>query len=468
MRKARNIYYTLGANILTFIMGIVTGFIIPKFLGIESYAYVKLFTFYITYVGISHFGFLDGIYIRYGAYDYDEIPKEKFRGYFRYLLVIQIIEAIIMLVILKIVMVDIDRSFIMIWVVINMIISNLTTLFAFIHQFTKRFKVFSINLVLNKLIYVIGSLVFIYCNLLGYKPFIVLQTAINIIILCVYIYINKELVFGKCESIRDNISEYINITKSGFFIMIGNFMGIFILGLDRLFVDRFFTLNEFSMYSFAYTLISLFFILLNSITTVIYPYLARMNRDNSKIVYERIRIALTSIMSITLVGYFAIKMIINTYLPKYEASLPILIFLVPTVIYSAQINILIINYYKILQETKAYTKNNIIALLLGLVTNIVALAMFKSVVSIAAATLISFALWLLYSDYYFNKTINVNYKKASFVELLIVIVFIITTSIHNWLLGASIYSGIIIIILFICCRNEIKETINGIRENSKV
>ena len=461
----KNIYYTLGANILTFLMGIVTGFIIPKFLGIEDFGYVKIFAFYVTYVGISHFGFLDGIYIKYGAYDYEDIPREKFRGYFRYLLGLQIIEAILMIGLLSMMSIGQDRRFIIFFVAINMIIMNITTLFAFIHQFTKKFKIFSINMILNKLIYVSGALIFIYFNLLGYKNFVVLQTIINLLILSIYIWVNKELVFGSAESIRKNLKEYIEITKNGFFIMVGNFMGVVILGLDKLFVDAFFTLEDFSMYSFSYTLISLFFILLNSLTTVIYPYLARMDSKDSSSIYNKIRIGLSILMSVVLVGYFFIKAIVINILPEYIASLEILIFLVPTIIYSSQINILIANYYKILKETKGYTKNNLMALVIGVFTNIIAYSFFKSVVAIAIATLISFMLWLLYSDRYFAKLINIKYKKATYLEITVIILFIFSANFENFILGGVFYTIILGGILGAFYLKDIKICIESLKNN---
>ncbi|MGL4450815.1 MAG: lipopolysaccharide biosynthesis protein [Sarcina sp.] len=464
-KRMKNIYYTLGANILTFLMGIVTGFIIPKFLGVEDFGYIKLFTFYTTYIGITHFGFLDGIYIKYGAYEYEDIPKEKFRGYFRYLVSLQIIEAIIIVGIFQLMNLDGNRYFIVLLVIFNMIIMNITTLFAFIHQFTKRFKIFSVNIVLNKFIYVAGSLIFIYLNMLGYKEFIILQTIINIVILLIYIYINKDLVWGKSEKVSENLKEYINLTKSGFFIMIGNFMGVVILGLDKMFVDTFFTLKDFSMYSFSYTLISLFFILLNSLTTVIYPYLARMKSENAAEVYSKIRIGLTVLMSSTLVGYFGIEWIVSIYLPEYKESLKILVFLVPTIIYSSQINILVANYYKILKETKGYTKNNLVALILGVTTNIVAYSCFKSVIAIAAATLISFVLWLLYSDIYFAKKINVSYKKAMSLEVIVVSLFIFSVGFENTFISASVYIIILTSVLIIFYSKDIKNCILSLKSN---
>ena len=462
--KLKNIYYTLGANILTFLMGIITAFVIPKSILTNDYAYIKIFAFYITYVGISHLGFLDGIYIKYGAYDYKDIPKERFRGYFKYLLSLQIIESIILIMIVSALNIDSDRSFIMVLTIINMVIMNLTTFFAFIHQFTKRFKLFSVNLVINKLIYVFGALIFIYSNMLGYKPFVILQTLINLLILFIYIYINKELVFGKSDSIIKNLRKYLKLSKSGFFIMIGNFMGIFILGLDKLFIDIFFEVKDFAMYSFAYTLIALFFILVNSITTVIYPYLSRMNSENSAMVYSRIRIGLSSMMSVVLVGYFVLKAIVINFLPKYIDSLDILIFLVPTILYSSQINILIANYYKILKETKAYTKNNLVAFAIGLVTNIIAYVFFKSSLAIAMATLISFAIWLLYSDCYFAKKIGIKFKKATILEVSTIIIFIICANMEDLFIGAIIYISMIIAILSIFYFKDLKECFYSLKE----
>lgn len=465
--KKKNLVYTLLANILTFVMGIVTGFVIPKFLGIDDYGYIKLFTFYITYVGIFHFGFLDGIYIKYGSYDYKDIPKEKFRGYFRYLVILQIVESVILYFILTNSVIGKERYIILLFVIFNMTLTNLTTFFAFIHQFTKRFKVFSINLVLQKLIYVIGALILIYLNILGYVPFIILQTIINIIILGIYVYINKEVVFGKSEKVQNIKEECFNITKSGFFIMIGNFTGVIILGMDRIFVDKFFTLEEFAIYSFCYTLISLFFILLNSLTTVIYPYLARNERNEDDYVYENIRFLLTVIMAITFVAYFAIKIVIMSFLPKYMSSLGVLIFLIPTVLYSAQINILIANYYKILKLTKEYTKNNIIALTIGILTNIVAIIFLKDIQAIAFATLISFMLWVLYSDITFKKILKIRIKRNFILDIICISLFILSTKMNNIGLGILLYIIGLALVISVFYKKDSIRSIKFLKEKSK-
>ena len=121
-KKLKDLWYIFCANFLNFLMGIVTGFLVPKFLGIDDYAYVKIFTFYITYVGISHLGLIDGIYIKYGSFEYDELPREKIRGYAKVLLVMQIIEAIALSVLMSVLVGNQNRIIIFIFTFFNMII----------------------------------------------------------------------------------------------------------------------------------------------------------------------------------------------------------------------------------------------------------------------------------------------------------------------------------------------------------
>lgn len=464
-RRLKDLIYAFSANFLNFLMGFVTGFIIPKFLGIDDYAYLKVFTFYVTYVGVSHLGFLDGIYIKYGAYDYENLPREKFRGYVRFLILFQVIEAIILSTLAFIFIGNENRTIIVLFTIFNMIILNLTSLWAFIHQFTKRFKLFSINTILTKLLYVIGSLGLIFSGLLGYLNYVILQTIINIIILLIYTYYNKELVFGKADSMKGILLDAKKLINMGFFIMIGNFMSTIILGIDRIFVDRFFTIKDFAIYSFAYTLISLFYILLNSVQMVIYPYLTRAKENTYKQVYEVIRISITMLMSITLCGYFVIKFIVSEFLPQYVDSFGILIFLVPTVIYSGQMNILISNYYKVLHKTKEYTTNNIVAFILSVVTNLIAFIIWKNIISIAIATLISFILWLIYSDWYFIKIIKVNVIRAYVLDFLVITLFLFTAYFFEWYVGLVIYAVLLAILLMLNNRKDIKNLISLIKKD---
>ena len=305
-KNLKNIVYTTFANLLNMIIGIVTGLIIPKFLGVQEFAYFKIFTFYLTYVGLMHFGFVDGIYIKYGKYDYEELPKKKFRLYFIFLFISQVVIFIVGTMMLTTLYSNNTRKIIYIFILLNMIFVNLIAFFTFISQFTKRFKLYSFNLIASKVIFVIGICIVFFLGKRHHFYFIIVQTVSNVLILVSYIAFNKELVLGSVEKVSSVFREIKAILGIGIFVLIGNFVNIIIFGLDRLFIDKFFDLNTFAMYSFAFSIISLFYLLLNGITAVIYPYLARKNEEKWASTYIKLKIILISIIGLSMSGFFVL------------------------------------------------------------------------------------------------------------------------------------------------------------------
>lgn len=87
----RGLFQILLANIISLIIGIGMSFLVPKYLSIESYAAYKTYALYISYAGFFHFGYADGMYLKYGGKKIDEIEKrdlsDNFRNYFLIVLI---------------------------------------------------------------------------------------------------------------------------------------------------------------------------------------------------------------------------------------------------------------------------------------------------------------------------------------------------------------------------------------------
>lgn len=67
----------LFANILNMMFSIGTNFLLPKFLSIDSYSQIKTYQLYITYVAILHLGYNDGMYLKFGGKNLDEIQHDE-------------------------------------------------------------------------------------------------------------------------------------------------------------------------------------------------------------------------------------------------------------------------------------------------------------------------------------------------------------------------------------------------------
>ena len=194
-KTIKNILFIAISNIIKLISSILIGFIIPKILGVTDYGYYKIFILYMTYVGLFHFGFIDGIYLKYGGVDYNELNKIKFRSYFRFLLYMETIIAVIGLV-MTIIFIKGDKQFIFIMLFINLIAINMTTFFQFISQITSRFKEYSSRIIILSITNILIILILYFFNLTNYKIYTQLIVVTNFLLLMWYIYTYKDIVFG--------------------------------------------------------------------------------------------------------------------------------------------------------------------------------------------------------------------------------------------------------------------------------
>lgn len=74
----KGIVAVLIANLVNVAFSLATNFLLPKYLSIESYAGIKEFQLYVSYVGLFHLGFVDGIYLKYGGKTLEKMLTKSF------------------------------------------------------------------------------------------------------------------------------------------------------------------------------------------------------------------------------------------------------------------------------------------------------------------------------------------------------------------------------------------------------
>ena len=76
-KNLAKVFFSQGLSVFS---GVMVGFIIPKILGVEEYGFYRTYTMYFTYTSLLHFGFVDGILLKYSGQDYDNLNKYKLRA----------------------------------------------------------------------------------------------------------------------------------------------------------------------------------------------------------------------------------------------------------------------------------------------------------------------------------------------------------------------------------------------------
>lgn len=450
-KDIQNVIMVGTSSMLSLIVGVGIGIIIPKFIGVEDYAYYQIYALYASFVSILHFGFINGIYLKFGSYDYDDLPQEKFRGYTKFLVITQTIISLIIIFIMVVRGLDVDRNYALLFVGINVVLLNGVTYLSYINQFTKRFFIDSILLNVQNILQILMIVFLLIFKIKTYKYLLYFVTGTNLVRILGLILVNKEMCFGSSVPIREIIDESKGFIAAGFFMMVSEWMGTIIMSIDKLFVENGFAITDFGLYSFAVSVATTVFAIINTIANVIFPYLARVGKDKLSRYYEILSIVLL-FMAILVMGlFYPMEFFLDWILPDYHDSIRFIFLLFPSILFKTLITMVCANFYKVLMLTKKYTWNTIYAFVLAVVSDAIAFFIWHTMDAIAIASVISFVLWYLTTDFFFAKKLELGRVEQFKRYLLIVLscIFLYSGKIFNNSIIAFIYYYVATLIVFV-------------------
>lgn len=415
-------------NFFQLIANLIVGFIVPMILSIEDYANLKTYTLLISYIGFFHFGFVDGLFIKYGGKKYEEIDMSTLKGEHNFLFFMELIITGVFLIISFL-----NKNLVLFLFSITILPEIFKSFYKNIYQATGEFRKYSILMYTYILSYLSFNILFaLILRLNNYIYYCLVNLISNFI--AMFLFETKFLKYtSKIQAtIRINILENIKI---GFFILLGNVALIMLYGIDKWFVKLFLSVDEFAYYSFAVSMLNIVNVLMNAISITFYNYLFKNNSTKKIIKLRKYLIVLGSFASCS---FFILKFIITNFIYKYILSLSIISIIFAIFPYMAIINSLYINLYKVNKREKKYFKVILLILIISIIYNVVALLIFHNTSSIAISTLLTMLTWLIYSTH----DLSLNYNSLSmYIYLgLITIVFIVSANFFNWFVGLIVYA----------------------------
>ena len=444
-----SIFKVALSNILKLLTGVLVGFLLPKIIGITDYGYYKTFTLYASYVGLLHFGFADGIYLKYGGKNYEELDKSSFRFYTAFLIVLEIIVSCVGFVV-ALVCLDGEARFILVCLSAYLLSANIINYYQIISQITRRFNELSIRTVVQSVLTVIAVIIFwgLYKfagAIISYKSYTAVYVGINIILTIWYIYTYRDITFGKMG--KKDWAVLWQFVKIGFPLLIANLCSTLMLNLDRQFVNVLFDTNTYAVYAFAYNMLGLITTALSAISTVVYPTLRRTEEKTLKSSYTFLIEIILILVFVCLLVYFPLCWFISWFLPQYIDSLVIFRIILPGLAISSAITIVMHNYYKSFGKETNFFIKSIIILVLSAIANFIAYKIFGTPEAISIASIVVMLLWYILIESYFIKNYRVNWIKNFIYMLLVAAGFYLITCWNIW------WAAMIVYLLFLSIAN---------------
>nr|WP_318753425.1 hypothetical protein [Globicatella sp. PHS-GS-PNBC-21-1553] len=135
-----NFSFVIISNLTNLLISSLAILIIPKVIGVREYGYWQLYAFYISYAGFFHLGWPDGIYLRYGGVEYENLDKDYFfKQIILYNIYLFIVTGFVLLFV-NLNNFDTDKSFIYYMASCNIILLNIRVFFVLLLQATNEIK----------------------------------------------------------------------------------------------------------------------------------------------------------------------------------------------------------------------------------------------------------------------------------------------------------------------------------------
>lgn len=444
LKILRNLSYTITSNIFSLIVSSLVILIVPKLIGLEEYGHWQLYMFYAAYVGFMHFGWNDGIYLRYGGEKYGNLEKKVFFSQFYMLCIFQLIMGTLIIFLAYIMTVDANKLFIIQMTAVCMVIMNVRSMLLYVLQSTNRIKEYAQITLLDRLIYIILISIILLVGIRDYKIIIIIDILTKCITLLYSMFKCKEIVFRNLSIFYFDFKEVKENITIGIKLMLANISSMMIVGSVRFGIERSWSVAVFGKVSLVLSITNLMMIFINAVGTVMFPLLRRSNKSNYPRIYSVIKDFLIMISLGLLALYYPLRVIIGVWLPNYSVSLEYMALIFPLFVFEGKMSVLINTFYQALRKEKQILGINIISLLLSILITIVTTVLLKDLIFAILSIVILLAIRSILAELFLSQIIGVSILKDTIIELIVISAFVLTSwFVESW------YSIILYMIVYL-------------------
>lgn len=440
IQKAINGFkFTLAAQIIVLLLSVAKSIVLPKLLSIPDYGYWQVYVLYSTYVGIFALGYNDGIYLKYGKYQYDELPVQRLRPANRYyVLMLSLFTTIAMC--LCFLVNNPNRKYALLAVSIDILLMGINGLLIYILQTTNQMKAYSFYSVLDKLVLLVAVILIALTHNATYQNVIISDVISKA---CVTISLTirfRKLFFGKVIADNEGRLEFGNDIAIGINLMVANLMGMFVTGIGRFIIDFFGNISDYAYYSFGITITNLVLVCITAVSLVLYPTLKRLPENEYNSYFEGLNFGVTAFDFFALFLYFPAVLFINFFLPDYRPLLVYVQFLFGVIVLQAKMQLLNNTFYKVLREEKALLRANMICVGIFLILALISYYFTRSATSIAVCTFIAMIYRCYASEIFLRKKMGLPCSKDMWLEVVYIVIFALMLTWLDWLPALIAYT----------------------------
>ena len=449
----KNMAVSVAAQVISLIVSFIMNLILPKFISEYQYACWQTYLLYVGYVGILHFGLLDGIVLRYSQFNYDELDKPRIRSQFKILLVITSAFSIIGIITAG-AFAEADMKIVFVFAALGIITRNLFTYTSYTFQMTNRITKYAEMIISYRVFY---GIVVTAMMLLGLKEFYwycIADLCSDLFGVLIGSLHNKGLYFGKSIKLTEAVDELLANISAGAVLMLANSSSFFLTGSARLIIQWHWNEITFGKVSFALSITNLFLTFVTAISVVLFPSLKRTDPWKLPELYKQIRNSVSPFLSFILIFYYPGCFILRKWLPAYNESLIYLGVLLPLIIFSSKESLLTNNYLKAYREEGKLLLINLISVILAVTAFSVCAYVLDSLMALIVCIVGVLAFRSIVSETVVMRITGLEDGRDYLIEIVMSVVFIVSAVAMRPAVGFAVYSAALVLYFILYRKSE--------------
>lgn len=430
---ASNMLYAYSSQAISTLIGLSFTMLIPKVLGVEGYGYWQLIVFYATYLGVFYLGINDGIYLRNGGKELDEINKPVVAKICKCFFAIHSFIGLLIAISTVFLVPDKNRAFVLIATACYLPLFNIKGILGQVMQAANNTKVTSIANLFDRIVVFMAVIVGFVLKITDFKYYVVFYVVGGFFAASYCCYQARQILCSREKSDVKLGYEIKEDIKAGIPLMVSSFSALMITGVSRQIIDMRWEISAFSKISLALTMMNLVLVFLNQSSLVLFPAIRKIGQSSQTELYTSLNRLINIIVPVVLVCYVPIGKLVNAWLPEYHESIAFLGVLLPICIWDGKMNLLNNTYYKVLRMEKQLLVINIGTLILNSLFGIIGAYIFGNVNSIAYGLLVSITCRSLVSEVILQKKLGKNFDISVVIPIFSSVLYIaFNTILPGW------------------------------------
>lgn len=423
-RFAKNVAVAFAAQTISLIASVLTSLVIPKLLGVEQFSYWQLFIFYSGYVGFFHFGLSDGIYLRYGGQELNELNKPLIGSQYRLMMLWQTVLCALLVPVALFTTTSAERRTVWICIAAYLLLANTCWFWGYVYQAANRTRIYSLSTIISKVAFILCIVFLLFTHQDRFEIYIILFVASQLVASIYCLVKSREFIFTGRVAPKEAVQEaWVNI-RVGINLTISNIASSLILGIGRIFVDMTQTITEFGLLSFAISLTNFFLQFISQISMVMFPALRQVDSNKAKQLFLSIRKNSSFLLCSIMILFIPMRKILGLWLPQYEVSLGYLSWLLPVCVFDGKMQLLYSTYLKVLRKEKSLLGINAVSLVASALLCAVSVFVFKSLNVLVLAMVFCVALRSVLANIVISKNYQIPMDGVTVWECVLSTVFI--------------------------------------------